>query len=367
MATKQTTLLVRAGRWPLLAILVGGYRSMAQVAAVEATAVAAPAMSATAIADEINPRLLRRFQAVGGGAPQTPPPVELVTLGRALFYETRLSRDQKVACNSCHPLDRFGMDGQMTSTGVAGQRGTRNAPTVLNAASHIAQFWDGRAESVEQQATGPILNPLEMAMPSERSVVAVLESIPDYVAMFRRAFPDDPRPISLRHVGEAVGAFERGLVTRSRWDRFVAGESSALTTTERHGLRVFLDVGCMGCHTGPQVGGTMFQKAGAVRPWPNQKDEGRAAITKSPADRLVFKVPTLKNVVNTAPYFHDGSAPTLAVAIAMMGRHQLGVELSEDEVNAIAAWMGSMTGRLDPAYTAQPAMPRSGAGIPPSQ
>jgi len=292
---------------------------------------------------------------VGGAAASQTPAPDKVALGRALFYEKRLSRDSRVACNSCHSLTKYGIDGRPTSTGVDGQRGGRNAPTVYNAATHIAQFWDGRASTIEQQATGPILNPIEMAMPNEQAVVAALRSVPAYADMFRRAFPGERQPLTLKNVGEAIGAFERGLVTTSRWDRFIAGDSSALTAVEKHGLRVFLDAGCMVCHTGPQVGGTMFQKVGAVIPWPNQQDEGRSAVTKTAADRMVFKVPSLKNIAETAPYFHDGSGADLETAIHKMGLHQLGVDLEDADVKAIAAWMRSMTGEIDPAYIAAPA------------
>ncbi len=314
--------------------------------------------------DEISPRLLRRFQPVAGEKDVVRASPDRVALGRALFHETRLSRTQKISCHSCHTLAKFGIDGQSTSTGVSGQRGGRNAPTVFNAATHIAQFWDGRATSIEQQATGPIMNPAEMAMPSEKAVVAVLESMPEYVEMFRKAFPGESKAVSLKNVGEAIGAFERGLVTTSRWDKFIAGDSSALTAEEKHGLRVFLDVGCMACHTGPQVGGSMFQKVGAVIPWPNQKDAGRIAVTKAPADQMVFKVPSLKNIAKTAPYFHDGSGGNLETAIRLMGHHQLGIELADDEVKAIAAWMRSMTGEIDAAYIATPQLPKSTARTP---
>jgi cytochrome c peroxidase len=309
--------------------------------------------------EEINPRLLRRFQPVGGDKVAAPPSAERVRLGRALFHDKRLSRNQQIACTSCHSLDKFGTDGLATSLGVDGQQGGRNAPTVFNAATHVAQFWDGRAANVEEQATGPITNPIEMAMPNEQAVVAVLESIPGYVEMFKQAFPGESKPISLKNVGEAIGAFERGLVTTSRWDKFIAGDMAALTSAEKHGLRVFLDVGCMACHTGPQVGGSMFQKVGAVIAWPNRKDEGRVAITKAPADQMVFKVPSLKNIAKTAPYFHDGSAADLETAIRRMGHHQLGIELTDDEVKAISAWMRSMTGEIDAAYIAAPELPKS--------
>lgn len=317
---------------------------------------AAPATSAET--EEINPRLLRRFQPVAGEAALSPPSADKVALGRALFHETRLSRGHDISCNSCHTLDKFGVDGRPTSRGDRGQVGHRNAPTVFNAATHIAQFWDGRAASVEHQAIGPIMNPKEMAMPNEKAVVATLESMPEYVSMFEKAFPGERKPVTLKNVGEAIGAFERGLVTTSRWDKFIAGDRSALNAQEKRGLRVFLDSGCMACHTGPQVGGTMFQKVGAVLPWPNQKDEGRSAVTKLPADRMVFKVPTLKNIHKTSPYFHDGSAANLEEAISLMGRHQLGITLTDDEVKAIAAWMGSMTGEVDPTYIAAPQLPK---------
>jgi cytochrome c peroxidase len=309
--------------------------------------------------EEINPRLLRRFQPVGDDTATPRPSAETVTLGRALFHDKRLSRNRQIACNSCHPLDKFGIDGLSASVGVDGQQGGRNAPTVFNAATHVALFWDGRAANVEQQATGPILDPAEMAMPNEQAVVAVLESIPGYVEMFRKAFPGKGKPVSLRNVGEAIGAFERGLVTTSRWDRFIAGDMSALTSPEKHGLRVFLDVGCMACHTGPQVGGSMFQKVGAVIAWPNRKDTGRIAITKAAADQMVFKVPSLKNIARTAPYFHDGSAPDLATAIRLMGHHQLGIELADDEVKAISVWMHALTGEIDAAYIAAPELPKN--------
>jgi cytochrome c peroxidase len=315
---------------------------------------------APAPADQIDPKVLKRFLPVGVEETPTPPDAAKVTLGRMLFHDKRLSRTGEIACSTCHTLTRFGIDGQTTSKGVNGQRGARNAPSVFNSATHIAQFWDGRASNVEAQASGPIMNPREMAMPNEHAVVAVLHAIPGYVEMFNKAFPKERHPISLRNVGEAIGAFERGLVTKSRWDRFIHGESGALTAQEKHGLKVFLDAGCMACHTGPQVGGTMFQKVGAVIPWPNQQDKGRAAITKSPSDNMVFKVPSLKNISQTAPYFHDGASANLHDAIRLMGYHQLGIKLADDEINAIAIWMRSMTGEIDPAYIVVPELPPSG-------
>ena len=312
-----------------------------------------------AAAERINPRVLRRFQPVDG-AVETRPSPQKVALGRMLFFDKRLSRGHDIACNSCHDLAKFGADGKPTSPGSGGGLGTRNSPTVFNAATHIAQFWDGRAADVETQATGPILNPREMAMPDEKAVVAVLSTIPAYLRLFDRAFPDEKPSLTLAHVGIAIGSFVRGLVTTSRWDKFIAGDSAALTAEETYGLHVFVDTGCMTCHTGPQVGGTMFQRVGALLPWPNQKDRGRIEVTKAPADEMVFKVPTLKNVAETGPYFHDGSVADLETAIKMMGRHQLGIELETREVKAIAAWLRSMTGKIDPVYAEAPTLPEGG-------
>jgi cytochrome c peroxidase len=210
-------------------------------------------------------------------------------------------------------------------------------------------MWDGRAPTVEAQAIMPIMNSDEMAM-DPSTVVAVLAAVPTYVDAFTLAYPHDPAPITVAHVGDALGAFVRGLVTMSRWDEFLAGRSEALTALERRGLRTFLDAGCMVCHTGPQVGGTMFERVGVVEPWPNEADLGRAEITRLSADRMMFKVPSLKNIAMTAPYFHDGSVATLDEAIRMMGRHQLGIELTGDDIAAITAWMRAMTGEIDHAY-----------------
>jgi cytochrome c peroxidase len=319
---------------------------------------AAPQKSDPVQENEINPRLLRRFQPVvgQGGAAQVTP--EKITLGRMLFFEARLSKGQTLSCNSCHDLTKHGIDGRPKSVGHKGQVGTRNAPTVYNAATHIAQFWDGRAETVESQASVPITNPVEMAN-DEKRIVQTLSSIPRYLDAFRAAYPGVPQPVTLHNVGDAIGAFERGLATTSRWDQFIAGKSDALTAAEKRGLRVFLDAGCMACHTGPQVGASMFQRTGVMEPWPNQSDIGRAAITKAPADRMMFKVPSLKNVADTGPYFHDGSAGTLQEAIRMMGRYQVGMALTDQDVDAIVTWMRSLSGTIDSRYIAMPLLPPS--------
>jgi len=311
------------------------------------------AMAMTAPSHDINPRLLRRFRPIAG-TESTPAKPAKVALGRRLFFDNDLSLHHDLSCNSCHALDNFGVDHQKTSHGSDGQLGNRNAPTVFNAATHVAQFWDGRARTVEDQAIGPILDARELAMPSEQAVLARLTSSPAYVALFSHAFAGEGEPISIRHLAEALGAFERGLVTTSRWNRFVAGDRNALTPQEKYGLHVFLEVGCVACHRGPQVGGTMFQRVGAIEPWPNQTDLGRFEVTHDPEDRMVFKVPTLANVAETAPYFHDGSVDDLPTAVRTMAEHQLGIDLTDPEVAAIVTWMASMTGTVDPAYIAPP-------------
>lgn len=307
----------------------------------------------------INPRLLRRFQPLPpsfalDAAPATPARIDL---GRKLFFETRLSKDGDLSCNSCHELTAYGVDGEKTSAGHRHQRGRRNAPTVYNAAGAFAQFWDGRAKDAEEQAKGPLVNPIEMSMADGSAVVAALRALPGYSAAFAKAFPGEKDPVSYDNVGRAIGAFERGLVTPGRWDRFLAGEKDALTSREKEGLKTFLDVGCMVCHTGPLLGGSMFERAGVVEPWPNQSDRGRGEVTKSNSDAMMFKVPSLRNVAKTAPYFHDASADTLPQAVMMMGKHQLGLELSPREVESIVVWLESLTGDLPTAYIAKPELP----------
>jgi cytochrome c peroxidase len=283
---------------------------------------------------------------------------EKVALGRMLYYDARLSRGQDVSCNSCHPLNNYGADGQPTSEGYLHARGQRNAPSVYNAAGHMAQFWDGRAADVEEQARGPVLNPVEMAMPSERAVAAVLQSIPEYARAFHRAFPDDPDPLTLDNMAKAIGAFERRLVTPARWDKFLNGDDAALTMEEKAGFQAFLDAGCSLCHAGTYIGGNVYQKLGAVEPWPDRTDPGRYQVTRNEGDRMVFKVPSLRNVAKTAPYFHDGKVDSLEQAVAEMGQHQLGKKLSEAQVKAISTWLGSLTGELPAAYIEPPQLPK---------
>jgi cytochrome c peroxidase len=273
-----------------------------------------------------------------------------VALGRMLYYDVRLSLDRTVSCNSCHPLDTYGVDHRPVSPGVNGQLGSRNSPSVYNAAGHVAQFWDGRAATVEEQAKGPIVNPVEMAMPDAAAVIERLRAIPEYRAAFAQAFPDEGDPLTYDNVGRAIGAFERRLVTPSRWDAYLGGDAGALTPAEREGLRTFVVVGCTACHSGTYVGGQMFQKVGLVEPWPDLGDAGRYAVTGRRGDQFVFKVPSLRNVAQTAPYFHDGRVETLEDAVRHMARYQLGRELRAPDVDAIVAWLRALTGTIPDEY-----------------
>jgi cytochrome c peroxidase len=292
--------------------------------------------------------------------PTVPQDPNRVALGRLLFHDPRLSKNRDASCSSCHVLTNFGMDGRATSSGTEGQGGRRNTPSVLNAATHVAQFWDGRAITVEAQAVTALTNPVEMGMLDEQAVVDAISRVPRYVEMFHQTFPDEERPISLHNVGETIGAFERGLVTQSRWDKFITGDHAALSPREKEGFSLFLQRGCIVCHAGPQVGGMSLQKVGVIYPWPNQQDGGRTEVTHLELDRMVFKVPSLKNIAETGPYFHDGSISDLQTAIRMMALHQLGIEIADEEVYAIEVWMRSMTGEPDPAYVAAPQLPPGG-------
>ncbi len=289
---------------------------------------------------------------------------EKINLGRMLYYEPRLSKSQKISCNSCHGLSTYGVDSQPTSEGHKGQKGDRNSPTVYNSAGHFAQFWDGRAADVEEQAKGPVLNPVEMAMPGGKQVIAVLKSIPEYVAAFKKAFPDDRDPVTYDNMAKAIGAFERKLVTPARWDKFLKGDQAALTEEEKIGFTTYMTAGCQACHAGALLGGNLYQKLGLVKPYPDASDPGRAKVTKSAADRMFFKVPSLRNIEKTGPYFHNGRVAALDQAVAHMAEYQLGKPLSETEVRSIVAFLKSLTGELPADYIKAPELPKSTAKTP---
>lgn len=314
----------------------------------------------------VDPAKLQVFKALPAVMDSAGNPItdDKVNLGRMLYYDARLSRGQDVSCNTCHALDKYGVDAEPVSTGFKGQKGTRNSQTVYNAAGHFVQFWDGRAPTVEEQAKGPILNPVEMGMPDQKRVIAVLRSMPEYGEAFKKAFPGVKDPVTFDNVGQAIGAFERKLVTSARWDKFLGGNQTALTDTEKAGLNTFLDTGCQTCHSGAYLGGSLFQKLGAVKPWTEDKDLGRFDVTKQDSDKQFFKVPSLRNVEKTAPYFHDGSVKTLEEAVVDMGNYQLGKTLSSAEVTSIISFLKTLTGDLPSAYIKEPVLPKSTAKTP---
>lgn len=324
-----------------------------------ATDTVAGRASGNAAIAEFTPRRLTMFAPLPARMMSVTNPItpEKVTLGRLLYNEPVLSRGHDVSCATCHPLNGYGADGRRVSFGDLGHAGSRNSPSVYNAAGQLAQFWDGRASNVEEQAKGPVLNPAEMAMPDSIAVLDHMRSSPQYRAAFRAAFPADREPINYDNVGRAIGAFERGLVTPARWDRFLAGDTAILTEAERRGGATFVSVGCAGCHMGAYVGGASFQKLGLVKPWPTQTDSGRFKVTGRPEDMMVFKVASLRNVAHTGPYFHDGSVNDLREAVRLMARHQLGKELSDEQVGTIVTWLGSLTGELPGEYIANPPLP----------
>jgi cytochrome c peroxidase len=297
-------------------------------------------------------------------SPDNPVTDAKVTLGRILYYDPRLSANQKISCNTCHPLDAYGADSKSVSTGFKNQQGKRNAPTVYNAAGHFVQFWDGRAPTVEEQAKGPITNPVEMAMPSNGAAVEVIKSMPEYGALFQTAFPQDQDPVTYNNMAQAIGAFERKLVTPSAWDAFLQGNQSALTDVQKLGFNTFAATGCQWCHAGPYVGGAAYQKLGVAKPWPNQTDQGVYQLTKDDVDKMVFKVPSLRNIKKTGPYFHDGSVATLDQAIRNMAIHQRGVTLTNAQVKSIEAWMDSLTGQVPASYIKVPELPKSTSQTP---
>jgi cytochrome c peroxidase len=308
------------------------------------------------------PTLLEKSKAIFKPLPaqfdskENPITKEKVELGRQLYFEKRLSKNQDKSCNSCHLLSMYGVDGTPTSEGHKKQHGDRNSPTVLNAGGHFVQFWDGRAATLEDQAKGPVLNPVEMAMPDAATVEKVIKSIPGYAPMFKKAFPADKEPITYDNLAKAIGAFERTLVTPSRFDKYLTGDEKALTDAEKKGLELYLATGCTACHMGATLGGEMYQKLGLVKPVAGLKDEGRFGVTKKDSDKFFFKVPSLRNVEKTAPYFHDGSKATLEEAVAFMGEYQLGRQLKKDEVDSLTVFLKSLTGEVPRAFMVEPKM-----------
>jgi len=276
-------------------------------------------------------------------------PADKVALGKRLFFDPRLSHGDTIACSTCHRFDRGGSDGLPVSVGIEGRKGSVNAPTVFNSSLNFVQFWDGRAASLEAQASGPVHNPLEMAS-NWAEVIPKLSRDGSYRQDFKRIYKQG---MTGDTIVDAIAAYERTLLTpNSPFDRFLAGDKAALNPLERAGYQRFLDYGCASCHQGAGLGGNMFQRFGVMDSYlkddaGRQADLGRFNVSGLDKDKNVFKVPSLRNVEVTPPYFHDGSAESLDQAVIVMGRYQLGREFSSDDVKALVAFLRTLTGEWE--------------------
>jgi cytochrome c peroxidase len=279
-----------------------------------------------------------------------------VELGKKLYFDPRLSKSGFISCNSCHNLSMGGTDNLKTSIGHAWQRGPINSPTVLNASYNLAQFWDGRAADLKEQAGGPIANPGEMAFTHDLAI-DILSSIPQYVAEFEAVFGS--AEINIDYVTTAIAEFEKSLVTpNARFDQWLAGDADALSEDEKKGYELFKQNGCVACHNGPAAGANSFQKMGLVKAYETTNEAvGLAGVTGNEADQYKFKVPTLRNVDMTYPYFHDGEAETLGEAVVVMGQVQLGREIPAEDSALIVAFLKTLTG--DQPSFALPILPPS--------
>ena len=306
------------------------------------------------IEEEIGAQVKAMFQPLTAVAenPDNPITDEKVRLGKILYFDNRLSKDQTQSCNTCHNLSTFGVDNEQFSEGDDGtSMGDRNSPTVFNAAFHTTQFWDSRAKDVEEQAGLPILNPVEMNIPSEDFLIKRLASTDLYPPLFAAAFPDESNPLTYDNLKKAIGAFERTLVTPSKFDDYLNGNKGALSLEEKKGLKTFIQVGCLTCHTGSQLGGNMLQKFGVYDNYwsltgSDPVDEGRFKETGNEIDKYMFKVPTLRNVAMTYPYFHDGSVEKLEDAVKIVAKLNLNKDLTEEEVKSIVIFLNTLTGDI---------------------
>jgi cytochrome c peroxidase len=333
----------RAGRVLLVVLsLAGGTR---QRPAQDATTAREPAAPPAAVEEEV-PLTVRIFfrplpEKMPGSDDDTP---QLIALGRKLFFERGISLNQSQSCDDCHRLDgrRAGVDNRPTSPGAKGFSGTRNAQTVLNAGFQAAQFWDGRAADLVEQAKRSLLNPIEMAMRTEQDVVNHLTRDPAYRRAFENVFSNQPEAVTFDNVARAIAAFERTLMTPARFDRYLRGQIDALTPEEKDGLHLFEDTGCIECHDSILVGGRLFKKLGIYHPYQNQSDLGRFEVTRQEPDKFVFKVPTLRNVTRTAPYFHDGRIFTLPAAVRQMAWMQLDRKVTFLEIDQIVCFLRAL-------------------------
>ncbi len=293
-----------------------------------------------------------------------------VALGRLLFFETRVSVDGTVSCSRCHEPSLYATDALPKPIGAEHRVNPRNSPTVLNAALQISSHWRGDRKNVEDQATKALTGLASFGNPNFDVAMVRLKAIPGYADLFAKAFPGEANAITPENWGKAIGAYERTLVTPSPFDAYLSGDDGALSADAQAGLRDFMQAGCTACHNGAGVGGAMYQKFGVVEDYwkatgSKQVDKGRFDVTKNPADTYVFKVPSLRNVAMTPPYFHDGSVATLSEAVRIMARVQLGKTLNPGQVAHIVAFLDSLTGKLPDSFVNVPQLPAAGfAGTP---
>ncbi len=323
-----------------------------------------------ALAGNRNEALLTQAKQIFGPLPKAmiseknPITPEKVTLGKILFYETRISLNGKVSCASCHPIGLYAADGLKKSIGANCRLNPRNAPTVFNAADQISEHWIGNRMDVEDQAKQAVIGEPSFGMPSYEAVEKKLKEIKGYARLFEKAFPGAKDPVNVDNYAKAVGAFERTLVTPSPFDVFVKGNQTALTAPQKRGLRTFIETGCITCHSSVYVGDKMYRKFGIFEPyWQYTKskdvDDGRYMVTKNESDKYVFKVPVLRNVEMTSPYFHDGSVDRLPDAVWIMGKVQLAKNLANQQVEDIVFFLKSLTGRIPDDALKVPLLPPS--------
>ena len=329
--------------------------------------------SVTALALAADDALMKQAQGLFQPIPSQSPAVKgvistpaMVELGKNLYFDPRLSQSHNISCNTCHQIGLGGVDALPTSIGHKWQKGGRNAPTVLNAVFNIAQFWDGRAADLKAQAGGPIQNPIEMGITHEHAV-EMLKGIPGYAPLFQAAFPNEKDPIIMPNVVTAIAAFEATLITpNAPFDKYLRGDANALTDEQKEGLKLFIDAGCAECHGGINIGGQEYQPFGVVeRPGADilpPNDKGRFAVTKTASDEYVFRVPPLRNVELTPPYFHSGQVWDLTQAVGIMATDQLGKSLNNEQAAKIAAFLKSLTG--DQPQVTYPILPPSVATTP---
>ncbi|MBK8175941.1 MAG: cytochrome-c peroxidase [Rhodospirillales bacterium] len=336
-----------------------------------ALSLALPALAAAA--ETSDAALMKEAQELFEPIPLKPPVLKdnastpaKVELGAVLYFDPRLSQSHNISCNTCHQIGLGGGDARSTSIGHKWQKGGRNAPTVLNAVFNTAQFWDGRAADLKEQAGGPIQNPIEMGITLQHAV-EMLKGIPGYKPLFEAAFPGEKAPISIDNVEKAIAVFEATLITpNAPFDKYLRGDAKALTAEQKAGLRLFIDQGCSGCHNGINVGGGMYAPFGVVeKPGADilpPEDKGRFQVTKTPSDEYVFKVPSLRNIELTAPYFHTGNVWDVKQAVGVMGTAQLGAQLNKEQEDQIESFLKSLTG--EQPQVVYPILPPSTALTP---